>query len=223
MHQQENHLGVLLVSTSRSRTFIYSLVTLAASLLSGVQAADAQSGRVRQPAQPDPQAIRLRAEEVLVPVTIQSESGKLPDHMSPSDLIVAEDNARRTVTSLMRTPAGIVLILDNCIEFSGAKEINRNRDAALAIIESMGGADSATLITYADQVEVLCGWTSDKALLRESLTDKFKPGAKSHLYDSLVYAADELLAKSGGRHSIVLFTDGYDGSARKQEIGIFFF
>jgi VWFA-related protein len=50
--------------------------------------------------------------------------------------------------------------------------------------------------------------------LRESLTDKFKPGAKSHLYDSLVYAADELLAKSGGRHSIVLFTDGYDGSAR---------
>jgi VWFA-related protein len=173
-----------------------------------------QSGRARQPAQPDSQTIRLRAEEVLVPVTIQTDSGKLPDRLSPSDLIVAEDNTRRTVTSLVRAPASIVLIVDNFIETSGEKNINLNRDAALRIIESMGSTDTAAVITYAGKVDVLSALTGDKNLLRRALTENFKPAAHSHLYDSLTYAAENLLAQAPGRHSIVLFTDGYDAAPR---------
>jgi VWFA-related protein len=178
-------------------------------LLGILPSAYGQSGRARPANQPD-QPIRLRAEEVLVPVNVQSDLGKLPDHLSPSDLIVAEDNTRRTITALMRTPANIVLILDNCIEFSGSKQVNLNRDSALNIIESMGDTDKAAILAYADKVDVLSGWTGDKAVLRLALTEKFKPGAKSHLYDSLIYAAEELLPKASGRHSVVLFTDGYD-------------
>ena len=173
-----------------------------------------QSGRARQQTQPDSPAIRLRAEEVLVTVTVQSDSGKLPDRLSPSDLIVAEDNSRRTVTSLVRAPASIVLIVDNCIEFSGEKNINLNRDAALRVIESMGSTDTAAIITYAGKVDILCRLTGDKDLLRRALTDNFKPAPHSHLYDSLIYAADDLLAQAPGRHSIVLFTDGYDAAPR---------
>jgi VWFA-related protein len=149
-----------------------------------------------------------------VPVTVQSDTGKLPDHLSPSDLIVAEDNARRTVTSLTRAPASIVLIVDNCIEFSGEKEVNLNRDAALQIVDSMGDQDRAAILTYGGKVEVLSGWTSDERILRQALTEGFKPGAKSHLYDSLVYAAEQLLPDRSGRHSVVLFTDGYDDYPR---------
>jgi len=193
--------------------FAFHLVFVPLLLL--VPQAQGQSGRARpanpqnQPNQTD-QTIHLRAEEVLVPIAVQSDTGKLPDHLSPSDLIVAEDNSRRTVTSLMRAPANIVLIVDSCIEFSGSKEINLNREAALGIIDSIGENDKAAIITYAGKVAVLSGWTSDKASLRKALTEDFKPGAKSHLYDSLTYAAEELLPKASGRHSVVLFTDGYD-------------
>jgi VWFA-related protein len=173
--------------------------------------ARAQSGRAKPQTQSD-QPIRLRAEEVLVPVNVQSDTGKLPDHLTASDLIVVEDNSRRAITDLLRTPASIVLIVDNCIALGSVsvKQVNLNRDAALSVIDSMGGDDKAAILTYAGKVNLLSGWTGDKQALRIALTERFKLGAKSYLYDSLVYAAEELLAKAPGRHTVVLFTDGYD-------------
>jgi len=214
--RSRGHSAEQFAATRKTRSYFAPILTaslLTAWLLLLTLNAYAQSGRARQPAQPDTQTIRLRAEEVLVPVTIQADSGKLPDRLSPSDLIVAEDNTRRTVTSLVRAPASIALIVDNFIEFSGEKNINLNRDAALRIVESMGSTDTAAVITYAGKVDVLCALTGDKTLLRRALTENFKPAARSHLYDSLVYAAD-LLAQAPGRHTIVLFTDGYDAAPR---------
>ena len=215
--RSRGHSAEQFAATRKTRSYFAPILTaslLTAWLLLLTLNAYAQSGRARQPAQPDTQTIRLRAEEVLVPVTIQADSGKLPDRLSPSDLIVAEDNTRRTVTSLVRAPASIALIVDNFIEFSGEKNINLNRDAALRIVESMGSTDTAAVITYAGKVDVLCALTGDKTLLRRALTENFKPAAHSHLYDSLVYAAEDLLAQAPGRHTIVLFTDGYDSAPR---------
>jgi VWFA-related protein len=171
----------------------------------------AQSGKVRDnQTKPDDDTIRLKAEEVLITVNVQSTSGKLANQLAASDLIVVEDSQRRAITSISRTPANIVFIVDSCIEYTKFKQINLNRDFAMHLIDSLGDGDHAAIITYAGKVQLLSGWTSDKAALREALTEKFKPGVKSHLYDSLVYAAQELFPKTSGRRSIVLLTDGYD-------------
>lgn len=172
----------------------------------------AQSGRVRPQAQGD-QPIRLRTEEVLVPVSVRTDSGKLPTALSPSDLIVVEDNSRRTITGLMRTPVSVVLIVDSCLEYGKFKDVNLNRDAAIEVIDSLGEADRAAVVTYADKVAVLAPLTNDKQTLRDALTEHFKVGVKSHLYESILLAAQQL-ADAPGRHSVVVFTDGYDDFPR---------
>ena len=189
--------------------FAISLLILAA-----IQG-QAQSGRVREkPAQPQGQAdkdtVRLRAEEVLLPISVRSDTGKLAPRLERADFIVTEDNKRQQITSVMRTPANILLILDTSGEVSTRKNINTNRELAYKLIDSLGEEDQAALITYGDKVELLSSWTGDKAALKRALEWKFKPGLKSHLYDSLLYAADEVLPKVTGRRSVVLLTDGVD-------------
>src|SRR5207247_8848376 len=53
-------------------------------------------------------------------------------------------------------------------------------------------------------------WTSDKEALRRALKWDFRPGTKSPLYDSLIYASEQVLPKVSGRRSVVLLTDGVD-------------
>ena len=174
----------------------------------------AQSGRVRPKPVPQQQSdkdtIRLRAEEVLLPVSVRTDRGKLPSRLERTDFIVTEDDKRQRITSLQRTPANILLILDTSGEVSTSKNININRGLALKIIKSLGQEDQAALVTYSDKVELISPWTSDKSALTQALEWKFKPGLKAHLYDAMLFAAEEVLPKVTGRRSVVLLTDGVD-------------
>ncbi|HEY6332872.1 MAG TPA: VWA domain-containing protein, partial [Blastocatellia bacterium] len=205
-----NAVGLVLTGSPRSsRAYVLSFPLLALIYLClGASPALAQSGRARSDSQQD-QPIRLRTEEVLVPISVQSDYGKLPDQLKASDLIVVEDNSRRAITSVMRSPANIVFVVDNCIEFGKFKDVNLNRTAAAQIIDAMGSDDKAAIVTYANKVNIISGFTTDKAALKLALSERFQLGSKSHLYDSLVYAAGEL-ARLPGRHTVVVFTDGYD-------------
>ncbi|MEW6209443.1 MAG: VWA domain-containing protein [Acidobacteriota bacterium] len=172
----------------------------------------AQSGRVRDRAKSSQKddVLRLRAEEVLLTVSVRSFNGKLPSHLDPRDFIVAEDDRRQHITAIQRTPANALLILDTSGELPQVKTINQNREAALKIIEGLASEDSAAIVTYSDKVELISAWTKDHAELRRALDWKFRPGLKARLYDSLLFASEEVLPKAGGRRSIVLITDGVD-------------
>jgi VWFA-related protein len=179
--------------------------------------ARAQSGRIPgkgtgSQAQGDDKPVRLRAEEVLLQVSFQSKLGKLPTLLDRSDFIVTEDDKRQQITSIIRTPANILLILDTSGDLVTLKNINLHRELALKLIESLGEEDKVAIITYADKVELLSSWTGDRAALKKALDWNFRPGPNSLLYDSLTYAARDLLAKVTGRRSVVLMTDGVDKS-----------
>jgi VWFA-related protein len=170
-----------------------------------------QSGRIRPnkgSSQDDKDAVRLRAEEVLLPVSVRTDTGKLIDHLSPSDLIVAEDDKRQQITSVLRMNSNVLLILDTSGREVTVKSINKNRQLALNILDSLGSEDQAAILTYADKVNLVSDWTADKKELQKSLNEKFKPGLDARLYESLIFAAHELLPKAKGRRSVILITDG---------------
>lgn len=174
----------------------------------------AQSGRMRgQPKAPqhrdDKDAIRLRVEEVLLPVSVHSDLGRLPPNLQRTDFILTEDGKRQVINSVMHTPANILFVLDAGGD-STLKNLNMNRDLALKMVDAMGEQDKAAVITYADKTNLLSQWTGDKEALRRTLEWKFKPGLKSDFYRSLLYAADEVLPKVNGRRSVVIMTDGVD-------------
>jgi VWFA-related protein len=194
-------------------TNIRALALLAVLLFgSAALPAFAQSGRARAPSKPvDSQSdtVRLRVEEVLLPVSVRTETGKLPVRVDRSDFIVAEDGKRRVVNSVLRTPANVLFILDAGGDIA-FKNPTLNRDLALKLIESLNPDDQAAIITYGDRVNLIAGWTRDKKALRDALQWKFRPGLASELYASLLYAADEVLSRVGGRRSVVILTDGVD-------------
>jgi VWFA-related protein len=182
-----------------------------------------QSGRMRgktPPRQqnnksqdPDDDALRLRVEEVLLPVSVRNNFGKLPADLRLTDFIVTEDGNRRQVNAVMRTPANLLFIIDTSGE-SVLKNVNINRDLALKMIEALGAEDRAAIITYGDKIDLLSAWTSDKGALRQALNWKFKPGLQADLYNSILYATEEVLPKVSGRRSLVLITDGIDSFER---------
>jgi Ca-activated chloride channel family protein len=173
-----------------------------------------QSGRMRGQSKPpqhrdDRDAIRLRVEEVLLPVSVHSDYGKLPPNLQRTDFILTEDGKRQVINSVMHTPANILFMLDAGGD-STLKNLNLNRDLALKMVDALGPEDSAAVISYADQTSLLSQWTGDKAELRRALEWKFKLGIKSDFYQSLLYAAEEVLPKVNGRRSVVIVTDGVD-------------
>jgi VWFA-related protein len=175
---------------------------------------EGQSGRNRGQVKPqthhdDKDTIRLRVEEVLLPVSIHSDFGKLPPNLQKTDFILTEDGKKQVINSVMHTPANILFVLDAGGD-STLKNLNLNRDLALKMVDSMGPEDKAAIITYSDQVNMLSQWTGDKAVLRHALQWDFKPGIRSDFYQSLQYAADEVLPRVSGRRSIVVISDGVD-------------
>lgn len=173
-----------------------------------------QSGRNRGQAKPqthhdDKDAIRLRVEEVLLPVSVHSDLGKLPPNLQKSDFILTEDGKKQVINSVMHTPANILFVLDAGGD-STLKNLNLNRDLALKMVDSMGEEDKAAVVTYSDQVNLLSQWTGDKAALRHALQWNFKPGIRSDFYQSLLYAAEEILPRVNGRRSVVVISDGVD-------------
>lgn len=177
-------------------------------------AVEGQSGRNRGQAKPqthhdDKDTIRLRVEEVLLPVSVHSDLGKLPPNLQKTDFILTEDGKKQVINSVMHTPANILFVLDAGGD-STLKNLNLNRDLALKMVDSMGPEDKAAVITYSDQVNLLSQWTGDKAALHRALQWDFKPGIRSDFYQSLLYAADEVLPRVSGRRSVVVISDGVD-------------
>ena len=196
------------MAQSKRILLAFSIMLCAASTLS------AQSGRNRSTPQPrskdDDTAVRLRVEEVLLTVNVRDREGRPTATLQPSDFIVTEDGKKQHVTSVMQTPANVLLIIDASGNAMGLKDNNLNRDLALKIIDTLGENDRAAIISYGDSVNLLSGWTSDKQELRQALKWKLKPGIESCFLDSLKFASEKLLPQATGRRSVVLLSDGVD-------------
>src|SRR6185295_2538696 len=151
----------------------------------------AQSGRLRgKPKTPqhhdDREPIRLRVEEVLLPVSVHSDFGKLPPNLQKADFILTEDGKRQVINSVMHTAANVLFILDAGGD-STLKNLNVNRDLALKMIDTLGEEDKAAVITYSDRIRLLSQWTGNKDTLRYALEWNFKPGLRSDFYKTLQY------------------------------------
>src|SRR4030081_1729355 len=102
---------------------------------------EGQSGRNRGQVKPqthhdDKDTIRLRVEEVLLPVSVHSDIGKLPPNLQKTDFILTEDGKKQVINSVMHTPANILFVLDAGGD-STLKNLNLNRDLALKLVDSM--------------------------------------------------------------------------------------
>src|SRR5262249_1212970 len=188
----------------------------------------AQSGRraaTTTKPQGQDQVIKLRADEVLLNVTVVDPYGKQATDLSRDEFILAEDGQRQEMASFLisSVPANVVLMLD--ASGSIVSEINSLRDAAMQFVNQLGPEDKISVIEFHTNIELLQDWTSQAEEVRHALSWRFKPGmvmnkdgrydyGSTPLYDALYAAADDQLSKVDGRKALIVLTDGDDTSTK---------
>jgi Ca-activated chloride channel family protein len=204
-----------------------AIVWAVALALVGPVSALPQSGRKSPPKeqQGNDQTIRLRAEEVLLTVTVMDPYGHQAADLVKDEFIVAEDGQRQDIASFVMSsvPVNVVLMLD--ASGSVVSEINSLRDAAMHFVSQLGPEDKTSVIEFHTNVELIQDWTAKSDDVRHALSWRFKPGmvqtkngsftyGSTALYDAMFSAADEQLAKVEGRRAIIMLTDGDDTSSK---------
>ncbi|HJQ67343.1 MAG TPA: VWA domain-containing protein [Blastocatellia bacterium] len=203
----------------------FSSILLVAVFVSA--AVPAQSGRNLPPTKRKDQddTIRLRAEEVLLNITVIDPYNRQATDLTQNEFIIAEDNQRQDIASFIisRVPVNVVLMLDASGSIVG--EIESLRQAAMRFIEQLGPEDSVSIIEFHSKVELIQEWTSNQDDIRHAISWRFKPGmertssgnttySSTALYDALYLTAEEQLAKVEGRKAAIILTDGDDTSSK---------
>jgi VWFA-related protein len=130
-----------------------------------------------------------------------------------------------------QVPAAVVLAFDASGSMQGAA-IQQAHAAGKALVSRLGSNDQVAVIKFAQGVELVHGFTSDRAQLTSAI-DSIQAEQNTALYDGVVAAVGT--AQTGAqRRAVVLLSDGQDfggvsqnsreaSLARAQSVGVPFF
>lgn len=178
----------------------------------------AQSGRTRSTAaeqtQDPDEVIRIRTDEVLLPVSVRDSKGNPVSGLGLDSFAVFDTGVRQDIASFnrQRVKANIVLLLD--ASGSVFNQMRVIRDAAKRFANGLMPEDSVCVMQFADKVEVLQDWISASEIqtIDKALDWRYRPGESTAFYEGLNMAATRQLRKVEGRKIIILLTDGIDTS-----------
>lgn len=215
------------ISAGRSHNSKFWLLLAVLGLCLAATEAFGQSGRQRDVAQTDAsvgttvdeeELIRVRTEEILVPVSVRDQTGVPVGGLSADRFLVYDNGVRQEINSFnrQRVPANIILLLDaSGSVFSRMRFI---REAAKGFLKGLLPEDKVCVMQFADEVELLQDWTggTETRPLLKALEWRYHPGQATTFYDGLYLAAQEQLKRVQGRKVVILLTDGIDTAAKRR-------
>ena len=104
--------------------------------------------------------IRVRTEEILVPVSVREQAGNPVSGLKAESFFVYDNGVRQEIESFnrQRVPANIVLLLD--ASGSVFSQMRFIREAAKGFLESLLPEDKVCVMQFADNVELLQDWSA---------------------------------------------------------------
>lgn len=153
--------------------------------------------------------IKVSTSEVLLPVTVRDQSGRLVTGLRKEDFRIFEDGREQPLTDLelRQVPVDVILMVDSSSSVAGNLEDFRR--AVEEFAERLAPEDRISLVKFDDRIELLQDWTRSRVQLRRSLR-RISPGVFTRFYDALMLAAREQFQAGQRRHAIVVLTDGID-------------
>jgi len=168
-------------------------------------------------AEGEEEVLRVRTEEVLLPVSVRDAQGLPVAGLSEESFFIYDNGVRQEIKSFnrRRIPANIVLLLD--ASGSVFSQMRFIREAARGFIQGLDAQDKVCVMQFADKVELLQDWTGadDTAKLLKAIDWRYRPGESTAFYDGLYLAARDQLSKVEGRRLIIVLTDGIDSIDRR--------
>ena len=147
---------------------------------------------------------------VLDALVMQKKTGRVVGDLKREDFQLFEDGVRQEITHFSQNalPLSVVLLIDRggCLDPFGA-EVRRATSEALARLKP---TDEVAVMTYHDTVELLEGFTRDRARTREAL-ERVPPHDEEadHCLNLAFHEAAEYMTRAGnpsGRRVIIVIT-----------------
>lgn len=112
-------------------------------------------------------------------------------------------------------PVAATLLLDTSSSVDGDGALAASKQAADAFIDKMNSNDTAALISFNDQAQVVQSFTNDKTKLKAAV-DGLKSGGSRAQFDAISQAAAQQGSAQAARRAIILVTDGADNASKIQ-------
>lgn len=184
------------------------------------------------------EAVRLGTDLVNVLFTAVDRNNRVISDIHQDEITVLEDGRPQQIFAFKREttlPINIAILMD----LSGSQEYTfpQEKIAAGEFLRSIirPGKDSAAILTFQDDVELVQGLSSRTETLNRAFDEiqfsrRFAPSSSRHqataLYDAIYITADEVLAHDEIRRSsaddqvtrraIILLTDGVDNASSRK-------
>lgn len=153
--------------------------------------------------------ISVTTTEVMLPVTVRDESGRLASDLKREDFRVFEDGREQPLSdlALRQVPVDVVLMVD--ASSSVASNLDDFRRAADGFAERLTSDDRISLIKFDDRIQLLQDWTKSRFQLRRALT-RIEAGMFTRFNDALTLAARQQFGASKSRRAVIVLSDGID-------------
>ncbi|MEJ7861065.1 MAG: VWA domain-containing protein [Pyrinomonadaceae bacterium] len=158
---------------------------------------------------PTPDEIeKVLIEEIKLNVAALDTSGQFISDLKKEDLVIVEDGRLQQASSARRVPANVLIVLDTGGEMRS--NLSVTREAAKSLVKSLQSGVGISVFQFGDKVEMLSGWTTDKAQIFGVLDKKPAFGRRSVFIQALDSAIKFFYKTPHENRHLVLITNGAD-------------
>ena len=158
---------------------------------------------------------------VSVNAVVRDQKGRFVRGLDQEDFLIVEAGQSRTILDFRAETDGPVKV-GLLVDASGSMRVGRKaidaRETALQIFGALRPEDTAAVFTFDTRVDRVTDFTSDRAVLEQSLERLNPPFGQTSLYDAIAEAATFVATRNGGqlaqRSAVVVLTDGIDTKSR---------
>jgi Ca-activated chloride channel family protein len=171
-----------------------------------------------QAAVEDGEVINVNTDLVTIPVRISDRGNRFIAGLKKEDFKVFENDVEQEIAyfSNEEQPFTVALVLDMSI--SSSFKINEIQNAAIAFTAQLRPNDKVLVVSFSEQVYVLCEATNDRQRIQSAIrSSRIESGTS--LYEAVDTVINNRFKKIQGRKAIVLFTDGVDTTSRRANDG----
>jgi Ca-activated chloride channel family protein len=156
---------------------------------------------------------RIKAQMVLVPVTVTDGNGQTIKDLRPQDFTIFDDQIPQQILSLARedAPSSVGLVLDT--SGSMRNTLGTVKDVAHAFLGTANPDDEFLLLAVSTEPDAISGFTTDIAALEEDVRST-TPGGMTALIDTVYLGLSRMRQAKRPRRALLIVSDGMDNNSR---------
>jgi Ca-activated chloride channel homolog len=151
---------------------------------------------------------------VTIPVRVMDRKGRFLPGLTKENFKVFEDNIEQEISLFSNDsqPFTVALVLD--MSYSTKFKITEIQAAAIEFIDQLRPADRVIVISFDEEIHVLCEPTNDRKTIYGAIKST-RIATGTSLYEAVDLTINNRLRRIEGRKAMVLFTDGVDTTSRR--------